>query len=339
MSHSQSHTALLEQTGWIHALAQRLVQDVHTAEDLAQDTWVDALAQAPDSDRPLRGWLGTAMRNRLSKLRRGEANRAARDQEAARAEELPSTLDVVERAATHRDLVLAVMALEEPYRTTLLMRFFEQLSYGEIARRMGTTRATVNSRITRGLERLRQRLEGTYGADPRALCVALTPLANLSAGSATTLFGIKTMHAVIGTTVVALASVTAGVTLLPTSNEPAQLVATTPDPSPTSSSSVELVPAPAPQRVPAEAAPLESQPVRNSILSQDERNVWKVELFHNMVVPEGIAKLAVNTGSGDIDVETSRSGQLEITAKVTADLEKVDETKLTQLFEDHVRDQ
>ena len=197
MAETPNIYALLDQTSWIHALARSLVTDPNIAEDLVQDTWVDALQHNPDASRPLRGWLATVLRNNLVKLRIRDTNRAAREQHVSRTASAPSTLDVVEKAATHRDLVLAVLALDEPYRETILLRFFEQLSYGEIARRMGVTKATINSRITRGLERLRQRLETTYGGDRRAFLLTLARLAEAPQGLGTLTLGAKLMNTAI----------------------------------------------------------------------------------------------------------------------------------------------
>ena len=118
-------------------LARSLVQDPHTAEDLVQDTWVAALEAKPDTSRSLRGWMSPPCpaQPRSGKMRSREHHRRNRELDVSRAERLPSTLDVVEKASTHRDLVETVLALDEPYRETILMRFFEQLSYGEIAER------------------------------------------------------------------------------------------------------------------------------------------------------------------------------------------------------------
>ena len=49
-----------------------------------------------------------------------------------------------------------------------------------------------------------------------------------------------------------------------------------------------------------------------------------------------VEKLAINTGSGHIEVAESTSNQLEITAKVRAKLDTVAAGALTQIFEDHV---
>src|SRR5262249_36122675 len=111
MASTQSLHALLDQTGWIHALARKLVADPHLAADLAQDTTVDALERGPDAARPLRGWLVTVMRNNLAKLRRGEGHRAARESTRRVEEPEPATSDVVEKAETHRNVVLGVLAL------------------------------------------------------------------------------------------------------------------------------------------------------------------------------------------------------------------------------------
>ena len=49
----------------------------------------------------------------------------------------------------------------EPYRTTLVLRDLEEMSYEEIAEVLEISLGTVKSRLTRGREALRQRL-ATY---------------------------------------------------------------------------------------------------------------------------------------------------------------------------------
>jgi RNA polymerase sigma-70 factor (ECF subfamily) len=50
-------------------------------------------------------------------------------------------------------------ALAEPYRTTVILRDIEELSYEQIAEVMQTTLGTVKSRLVRGREALRKRLQ------------------------------------------------------------------------------------------------------------------------------------------------------------------------------------
>ncbi len=59
--------------------------------------------------------------------------------------------------------------LDEPFRTTIILREIEELSYEEIAEVMETSLGTVKSRITRGREALKKRLEPylrQQGAEP-----------------------------------------------------------------------------------------------------------------------------------------------------------------------------
>ena len=83
---------------------------------------------------------------------------------------------------THRDLANEVLRLEEPYRTTVTLRYFEDLSIEEVAVRMGVPKNTARSRLSRGLAQLRERLEGRYG-ERAAWVAAMVPLARRQLGS------------------------------------------------------------------------------------------------------------------------------------------------------------
>lgn len=349
MATPDSVTALLEQTSWVQNLARRLVQDPSTADDLAQDTLVRALEERPDAQRSLRGWLATVMRNSLGKRRRGEGHRTDRERARSRDEAGPSTLDVVERAATHGDVVQAVLGLEEPYRSTILMRFFDQLSYGEIAKRLRISEATVNSRITRGLERLRQRLSSAYGGDRHALFLALAPLAKSAAIPAVPVpfAGVKLMNLALGATTLSVVAVTVSLGLKNLS-EPERRVEPVLSSAP-SNASGDVVPEPATSLVPAEAVAQPavaservsaSEPQREPAaqVTQQTRDAehWETTLSRFDALPTTIEALAVNTNSGDVRIVPASGTSLEITAKVRARLDRVDRSQLTQVFEDHV---
>lgn len=341
MATPDSITALLEQTSWVQNLARRLVQDPSTADDLAQDTLVRALEERPDAQRSLRGWLATVMRSSLGKRRRGEGNRSARERASSRDEAGPSTLDVVERAATHGDVVQAVLGLEEPYRSTILMRFFDQLSYGEIAKRLRVSEATVNSRITRGLERLRQRLSAAYGGDRHALFLALAPLAKSAAIPAATVpfAGVKLMNLALGATTLSVVAVTVSLGLK-NLTEPARGVEPV-----LSSVSRDVVPEPATSLVPAEEVALPAAATQRVAASESapsvtqqtrDANRWETTLTRYDVLPVDVESLLVNTNSGDVTVVPTNGGSLEIKARISARLDRVERSALTQVFEDHV---
>jgi RNA polymerase sigma-70 factor (ECF subfamily) len=182
--------ALLQHVSWVRRLAQSLVPaDFHAADDVAQDACLAALEHRPDSNRPLGAWLATVAKNLVRQRRRGEGRRDARERSSARGEETPSTFDVVVQLSVHRELVDAVMELDEPYRTAIVLRFFEELSPSAIARRQGVPVATIKTRLARGLDRLRARLDRNYGGDGRSWLLALIPICKPSGGTvaATTL--------------------------------------------------------------------------------------------------------------------------------------------------------
>ncbi len=151
--------ALLQHSRWVRTLAESLTRDPGLAEDIVQETWVSALRRGPEDDRSLRGWLATLLRRHLRQVRRGEERRALREERHARELSQPSASELVERAESQRDLAQAVLELREPFRSTVLLRFFEDLAPDEIAARMQVPLATVHSRLGRGLAALRERLE------------------------------------------------------------------------------------------------------------------------------------------------------------------------------------
>ncbi len=169
---------LLAHTRWLRALARRLLQDPNDADDVAQDALVAALEHPPAPDRPLEPWLARVAANFARRRRRGEGRRRAREAAAASLEALPSPAELVERVSVQQDVVRAVLALDEPYRSTLLLRFFCDLSPADIAARQGIEPATVRQRLARGRAALRERLRERYG-DERALGAALLALAEL----------------------------------------------------------------------------------------------------------------------------------------------------------------
>ena len=136
-------TNLLSHAGWLGRIARHLAGD-DLADDVLQETWHAALVTPPDSDRPERPWLVSVLRNFVRKHRRGEGRRRLRETEAAQC--APGSEDgpeLLARMQLQRDLVDQVMALAEPYRTTIVLRYFENRSAAEIARQAQIPAGTV----------------------------------------------------------------------------------------------------------------------------------------------------------------------------------------------------
>ncbi len=151
--------ALLVHAEWVRALAARLVADPATAQDVEQEVWVRTLESPPRTAENLRGWLATIARNVASQLGRSERRRAGREEAAARSERTVDTAELVAEAEQQRQLVDEVLALEEPYRTAILLRYFRELPPAEIARILEIPRNTVRTRLARALEDLRSALD------------------------------------------------------------------------------------------------------------------------------------------------------------------------------------
>lgn len=178
---------LLAQTSWVQALARRLVDDADLAEDVAQNTLLAALERPPrhaHNERSLRAWLARVVRSAAHVGRRSDARRRLREQIAARPERSDSTAEVVARASQLQLVVGALMELEEPYRSTLLLAYFEGLSSAEIAARTGVSGVAVRKRTSRGLAKLRARLDDEHGGDRQAWIRAFAPWLGIRASGA-----------------------------------------------------------------------------------------------------------------------------------------------------------
>ena len=164
---------LLSRAGRMRSLARALCADAAGAEDLVQDAFVAALEKGPARASSPSAWLARVLANLSTDRRRAESARRERERRTSRAEAVPSAGDLVERAEVQRRLVECVLALPEPYRATVLERWFEERTPDEIARRLGIPASTVRTRLARGLALLRERLEREEG---RSWMSALAPL-------------------------------------------------------------------------------------------------------------------------------------------------------------------
>lgn len=167
---------LLADVSWVRGLARGLVRDAALADDAGQEAWLAALRRTRTSRSPLRGWLAGATRNAVLKARRSEGRRRAHEEIAAKAERTPSTAEVVEGISTQLAVAEAVHELEEPYRATILLRYYEDLSLKAIAVRMDAPVPTVAARVQRGLRMLQRVLERRLGVDGGNWICALLPL-------------------------------------------------------------------------------------------------------------------------------------------------------------------
>lgn len=160
---------LKAQVAWVDRLARKLVSDPDLAADVAQDAWVRVLRRPPQDTSNvarLRSWLRRVVSSAAIDSARSAKRRGRREAAVARPDRSSSTLDVVERLAARRQVIEAVLELDEPYRTTVLLRHFDALDTATIARQMNVSVAVVRKRLSRGLAILRGRLgSGSTGGN------------------------------------------------------------------------------------------------------------------------------------------------------------------------------
>src|SRR5689334_2070021 len=140
--------------------AYLVVHDAAAAEDIAQDAFlaaVDALDRF-DRRRPFRPWLHRIVVNRALDWARREALRCRVDGAESVFEPLP------EPAGIGGEMIAALKELPAEQRAVVVLRHLLEYTPGEIARMLDLPRGTVNSRLRRGLDRLRE----TAGAEMSA---------------------------------------------------------------------------------------------------------------------------------------------------------------------------
>ena len=144
----------------LYRYAYRLSGSAADAEDLTQEAFGKALTRLSQLREPekARGWLFRILRNGY--LRR------IRDEKRHRIVPLDAVGDVAERPAEPPPdldparLQVALNELDEAFRTPIILYYFEEFSYRDIAEQMDLPIGTVMSRLARAKAYLRTALTG-----------------------------------------------------------------------------------------------------------------------------------------------------------------------------------
>ncbi len=189
---------LLRHGSFLRGLARSLVRDAARADDVVQDAWLAALRDRHGIRTP-RAWLAGVVRHLTRRHVREERRRRLREESVAtaRGHDARATVDVAAQEEARRQVVRAVLSLDEPYRTTIVLRYYDGLKPREIATREGVTASTIRTRVQRGLAMLRARLEESNRDWARGL-VPLAAAAPLGSGA---LLAVAAAVALVGATV------------------------------------------------------------------------------------------------------------------------------------------
>jgi RNA polymerase sigma-70 factor (ECF subfamily) len=138
--------------GPAYRAAYLVVRDAAAAEDIAQEGFLAAVRALDrfDRRRPFGPWLHRIVVNRAIDWARAGALRP----------EAPPVDGPAPDRPEHDDELLRELGLLSPeHRAVIVLRYLLEYTPGEIAKLLELPRGTVNSRLRRGLDALKERLE------------------------------------------------------------------------------------------------------------------------------------------------------------------------------------
>jgi RNA polymerase sigma-70 factor (ECF subfamily) len=162
----------------VYSLIYRILDDPADAADTTQEVFIKVFRgiKGFNSDSSLKTWIYRIAVHEASNRRRWwyrhKSHETSIEPGPERDDESPafgvkdtlvdegkSPLQNVYDEELKARVETELKALNEPYRTTVILRDIEELSYEQIAEVMQTSLGTVKSRLVRGREALRKRLE------------------------------------------------------------------------------------------------------------------------------------------------------------------------------------
>jgi RNA polymerase sigma-70 factor, ECF subfamily len=147
-------------------LAYRMLNDRGEAEDAAQEAFLRAYANLDryDMTRPFKTWLLSITSNHcIDRIRRRRLTWLSLEEPLPPHPALTSDIPGPEEATLMNERNLLVQELLEElspdYRLAVVLRYWYDLSYSEIAEMLDTTESAVKSRLFRARQTLAERLE------------------------------------------------------------------------------------------------------------------------------------------------------------------------------------
>ncbi|ROR73996.1 RNA polymerase sigma factor [Bogoriella caseilytica] len=154
----ESHSSM------VYALALRSLRNAADAEDVTQQVFVKAWRSRDrfDPERaPMAAWLIGITRHTIADVHRGRYGASQVDLDhAAEVAEPDRSEEIVDQVVVAQ----ALADLGPPQQDVLELAFYGRLTHAEIAAKTGLPLGTVKSHITRGLKRLRTRMEGSHAS-------------------------------------------------------------------------------------------------------------------------------------------------------------------------------
>ncbi len=141
----------------VHGLAYHLTQDASAAEDLTQETFLDAYLHLSTLRDPqkLGAWLRSiTYHHSMDWLSRTQETLPVDEVSADR----PSVETTVERQEMYELLSSILQTLSEPHRVVITLKYMEGLSNSQIADFLDLSQSAVDTRLHRALKQLQERM-------------------------------------------------------------------------------------------------------------------------------------------------------------------------------------
>ncbi len=152
----------------LYGYVRRMVGSEHIAEDVTQDIFMHIYKSLPkyDPSRALRPWIFTIATNKVRDFWRSRRHRDtlretsfdATEGDGLRESKQQAPQGLLENEELGVALTEAIERLPDTMRSTLLLRYFEGLSFEAIGKIVDRNEAAVRKRYSRALEALREDL-------------------------------------------------------------------------------------------------------------------------------------------------------------------------------------
>jgi RNA polymerase sigma-70 factor (ECF subfamily) len=160
--------------------ARALLSDWRSGEDAVQEVLLRLAQRPPKLDAEVLGdpraesavlsaWLHQVLRNLCMDTQRSEKRRRRREEEASTREAVSGGAETIEAADTRAAVQRGLLRLPVDQREVLVLRLFDEKSYGEIAAITGRKVGTVGWLISIGMKALAAELAPLASGEARAV--------------------------------------------------------------------------------------------------------------------------------------------------------------------------
>lgn len=148
----------------LYYFLERRLRDENRAEDFVQETFIKLIRQLKKGNPPekVKSWLFQVAINLCRDYWRSAGYRSESyhlEQVPERPDQGPSVVTIFERLETRKEILSALQDLSEIQKEIVLLRFYQELKYQEIADVLDMPIGTVKSTLFHALRKLKSKIK------------------------------------------------------------------------------------------------------------------------------------------------------------------------------------